>query len=117
MRWSLILLIVCSVAKAETAYTTSVENVYRLSCERSMLRIFTKYGAGDWSGPHQESFTVKFCSGLISTIDKAKAWKDIDSPAGTACMDVVKTVIKTKGYPAKDDLFSEFCYSITKKDG
>lgn len=82
-----------------------------------MLRIFNKYGAGDWTGPHIESYTAKFCSNMVTTIDKAKAWKDIDSPAGTACMDVAKTFSGRKGYPTKDDLFSELCYSITKRDG
>lgn len=117
MRFTILLLYVCSVAHAETVYTTSLESVYKLSCERTMLRIFSKYGAGDWTPSHQESYTAKYCGGMLDVIEKAKAWKDIDSPAGTACMDVVKAFAAKKGYPSKDDLFLELCYSITKKDG
>lgn len=116
MRYLLLFLALCSAAQADPGYVTYTETVYRLSCERTMLRIFEKYGAGDWTGPHKESFTVNFCSKAVSILE-ADHWKSIDSPAGTGCMDVVKTFADKRGYPSKDEMFNELCYSITRKDG
>lgn len=119
MRFLLILLAIPSVAQADPGYVTYVETVYRLSCERTVLRMFTKYGAGKPTPPEQEKMAVTYCSGNVTNITKADAWKKMGSPAGTGCMDVVRslTELAPKRYPAKDDLFAELCYSITIKDG
>ena len=115
---TIIMLLATPLAQAANVYRNDTEAAYRISCERTILRIFTKYGAGKAVPQEQEVMAVKSCQESIDQINKDDGWKRVESPMGSACADVVDKMAKLAPhrYPKTGLLYMEFCHNITAKD-